>query len=63
MKTDESEGNPMKLRISNESDRITVAGILFKNSYAVQQVKAKEGKKTVTYLEYEMGIRKGESDE
>jgi len=40
----------MKIKIANEADRITVAGILIKNGYKVQQGKILAGKKNIAVL-------------
>lgn len=37
------------LRISNEADRITIAGILFKNGYSASPVRLKKNGRTAGY--------------
>ncbi len=45
--------NRMRIRVSNEADRIAVASVLIKNGYAVKVLRVRrEGKsQTETYLE------------
>lgn len=43
----------MILKIANEADRQTVAGILFKNGYSVKKIKAPAGSGTRIAIEYE----------
>lgn len=41
----------MIIKVSNEADRIVIAGILFKNGYTVRQVRIKQGNKSVVCIE------------
>ena len=41
-----------RLNIANEKDRLTVASILFKNGYTVQEGKEKQGSRYTKYIEY-----------
>ena len=46
---------PGYLRISNESDRVEVAAILYKNGYSVSPVRCKKNGKTFEYyVKYEL---------
>ena len=40
------------IRISNESDRVTIATILYKNGYTVRPVQSKKGSRNVYFVEY-----------
>ena len=48
------------LKIGNESDRITVASILFKNGYEVKTVRKRKNSKS---YEYYVGFRPVDPDE
>lgn len=48
------------LKIGNESDRITVASILYKNGYEVKQVRRKKNSKS---YEYFVGYKPASMDE
>ncbi len=44
--------NTGTLKISSETDRVSVATILFKNGYAVTPRRVKNGEKTEIYMDY-----------
>ena len=51
------------LRISNETDRVTIASILYKNGYSVSPVRCKRNGKTFEYFvkyEFKGATDKGE---